>query len=163
MRHKVQLHLATDEVRMSARARAYLAIAGLRHLLVGMICVLIPGDFYSVSYQQLEKVLAPAPFAGGIQAWGGLFIVAALILFAATLTQKESHARFALILSVVLTMMWAGGFVAALVHGQLQGPLGPIPWFALAAKDLVVCAQPLRAPFEPLVQRFLKEKADVEQ
>lgn len=154
----------TDEERMTTRARFYLTIAAARHLAVGLLCLLLPHDFYLVSsYDQLAKVLAPAPFTKGIEAWGLLFVFAAAVLLWAVIRQDEKSARTALIISVVLTMMWAGGFVAALVQGQLQGPLGPIPWLALAAKDLVVCAQPLRAPFEPLVQRFLKEKVDVDQ
>jgi len=44
--------------------------------------------------------------------------------------------------------------------GQLASPTGPILWLAVAFKDFVVCAQPIRSPFEGLAQRLAEKQQD---
>lgn len=155
------LHSLTDRARvppeqMTSRARAYLAIATARHLLTAVACWALVGMFKSTSFTQIRSM---APF----WAWGIIFCIAGCVCGAAALLGKADLARFGLIVSVVVTAAWAGGFIAAAVHGQLAGPVGIIAFVALAGKDIVQCEQPMRSPFEPLVRQVLARVADRER
>ena len=143
--------------RMTARARGYLLIAGTRHLLIGTTCVTAADLFISPAYVQIKAVL-PIPV------WGLLFIANALVCLAAAAVGRATPARVGLILSAASTAVWGGGVVAAISADQAagrqpSGPTGVVVFFAIAAKDLVVCRNPMRSPFEDLGQRILDAEA----
>lgn len=128
---------------MTPRARAYLTVAGLRHIGVGLCTVVAPAAFTTTSLAQIRDIMA-------LPLWGsGMLIVGCLCLLAA-LRESEPLARVSLICSAAASTTWTAGFTAALLTDQLSNPALPIIFGALAAKDLIVCAQPLRSPFERL-------------
>lgn len=139
--------------RMTARARGYLTIAGVRHLLIGATCILASDLFISPAYSQIKQVL-PIPW------WGLLFCGNSALCLVAAATGNGHLARVGLIFSAASTAIWAGGFVAAIVSDiqadrPISGPTGVVIFFAVAGKDLVVCRNPMRSPFEDLGQRIL--------
>ncbi|GEL47394.1 hypothetical protein CHO01_25100 [Cellulomonas hominis] len=137
--------------RMTPRARAYMTICALRHLLLGLMCVVRPGDFTSPSYDGVKAVL-PVPPDAALITWGVAFVLVALVAVHAAVTGSEESARHALTGSVVVTAMWVGGFVWSILTGSLVGWSGVIVWTALAAKDLTMLRDPLRNPFEDLIR-----------
>ncbi len=139
--------------RMTGRARGYLTIAGVRHLLIGTVCLFYSDLFISPAFTQIKAVL-PIPV------WGLAFIAAAVICLTSAIRGTGSLARLGLIASAITTAVWAGGFVAAAIVDlragrQPSGPTGVIIYIAVAAKDLVVCRNPMRSPFEDLAQRIV--------
>lgn len=136
---------------MTGRARAYLSIAAIRHLLVAISTWTMAHQFTSGSFIQIKAIL-PLPV------WGLAFLGAGLACGIAALRGQETLARVGLILSATSSALWAGGFVAAYLSGQAAGPTAVIIWWAIAMKDLIVCRQPLRSPFESLVKATLEHR-----
>ena len=58
-------------------------------------------------------------------------------------------------LSAVITSLWAMSFALAWHEGGVVSPVGAIIATSLTAKDLVICRQPMRSPFEPLVKEYV--------
>ena len=138
---------------MSRRAKVYLMVAAARHLIIGFICVLDPGSFTSGSYRGVIDALSGIPIGPAIVLWGYLFLVTGLACLTAAIVGKETPARVGLLFSVVTTACWAGGFFAAILGGSSAGATGAIIWAAVALKDATMLRQPLRNPFEPLIQK----------
>lgn len=128
---------------MTPRARAYLWIAASRHLTLGASCLLLADGFTTTSMAQIRDVMS-------LHVWGSLFVIVGTGCALASFRQSEHLARIALVLSAATSATWMAGFLAAALQHQLTNPALPILAGALAAKDLVVCAQPLRSPFERL-------------
>lgn len=137
--------------RMTPRARAYMTICALRHVLLGLMCVIRPGDFTSPSYDGVKDVL-PVPPDAALVTWGAAFLVIGAIAVWAAVNGSENAARHALTGSVVVTLMWVGGFIWSILTGSLVGWSGVIIWAALAAKDLTMLRDPLRNPFEDMIR-----------
>jgi len=132
---------------MTARARAYLAIAGVRHLLVGSFALIVPAWFKSPSFLPIIEA-APLWF------WGAFSIGAAVACLASAAFKSEPLARLGMAWSAVLTLLIGVGLLLSVFTGQSTSPTGPIIWLAVALKDFVVCAQPIRSPFEGLTERL---------
>lgn len=148
---------APPRERMTPRARFYMAVVATRSLLLAIFCIGFPGNFTSGGYRGLMQAFEPIQPESVIQLWGCAWAVTALTAYYATLTGREGEARAALLMSVVSTACWATGFTIALFSGIAAGPTGVIVWWALVLKDGSMLRQPLRNPFEPLVQRVLRQ------
>lgn len=158
--------------RMTPRARAYLAILTVRHLLLGLTCTLAPQVFTAASYAKIKGALPVEPRMT-IAVWGVLFLGAAVLAAWAAVRGQEGEARWALLASVVSNAIWAAGFIAYTVtefiayregRADLPNPTGAILWSALTLKDITMLRSPLRNPFEPVMRRVMSEAtADVER
>jgi len=137
---------------MTTRARWYLAIAGVRHLLVGGFALLIPEAFKSTSF---IPIIAAAP----LWFWGTFSMGSGLACLGSAITRSEPLARLGMGWSAVLTLLIGVGLLLAVFKGQSASPTGPIIWLAVALKDFVVCAQPIRSPFEGLTERIARKQA----
>lgn len=134
---------------MTARARAYLAIAGTRHLLVGCFALFVPESFRSTSFLPILEA-APLTF------WALFSLGAGVACTLAGATRSEPLARLGMAWSAVLTLLIGIGLLLAVFTQQLSSPTGPIIWLAVALKDFVVCAQPIRSPFEGLTEQLAR-------
>lgn len=149
MSHESLAHrLGTRPEEMTFWARVYLTIAAARQLGLGLYCLLRPDLFIAGSFQTIKGIM---PF----RFWGAAFLLTGIVLVYAAWSRKEGWARAGLLLSVATTALWAGGFLAAFILNSGGGPSGWIAWGALALKDIVMCASPLRLPFEPIKRRVL--------
>ena len=137
---------------MTARARWYLAIAGTRHLLVGAFALFMPDSFKSTSFLPILNA-APLTF------WAAFSIGAATACIGAAITKSEPAARLGMAWSAVLTLLIGVGLLMAVFTNELSSPTGPIIWLAVAFKDFVVCAQPIRSPFEGLTEQLARKTA----
>lgn len=138
-----------DRPPMTGRAKAYLWITCLRTLPIAISCFTRPDLFTGKAFTYITGVMP-------MWAWGLALGCQALLAAAAAVTQREWLARTALMASASLAMAWVIGFAIAYHQGNLLSPVG-IMWGAgIAAKDLVVCRQPMWSPFEPLIQRVLR-------
>lgn len=146
------VHIRHEPEVMTGRARVYLVIAALRHMLIGLCCVLVPETFQSSSFDPLRAILP-------LRVWGFAFLAAAFVCTVAAIRRSEHLARLGLIMSGTTSAVWATGFLLAWVSGDLSSPTGPIIWWAVTLKDFVVCSQPMRSPFEPLVRAVRAERA----
>lgn len=143
--------------RMTPRARFYMGVVATRSTLLGLFCVLGPQLFSSVTYHGLMSAFHPIPGETTIRLWGIAWLVTAVTAWYATATGREGEARAALMMSIVSSACWAMGFTIAVMNGISTGPTGTIVWWALVFKDGTMLRQPLRNPFEPLVQRVLRQ------
>lgn len=130
---------------MSPRARAYLWATSIPNLVTGLFCFFGTSILHTPSYSVIHSVL---PF----QAWGALFLLVSVLSAYAAIRCHEGIARWALTLSATSCAFWASGFAIAYFSGHLAGPTGTVVWGALAVKDLIVCRQPLRSPFEAIAR-----------
>lgn len=142
---------------MTPRARAYMAICSVRHLLLGIALVAAPQAFKSQTYDGIKDLL-PLPSDVALAGWGGIFIATGILAGVAALIGREGEARWALLASVLTTALWAGGFtVYVTAHwiqmGELVNPSGPLIWLAVALKDITMLRNPLVNPFEQLVRQ----------
>ena len=140
----LQFAAAVDEEveQMTWRAKSYLAVGALRHLIIASAMVLAPASFDSPAFTGLFDI-APYWF------WVVTLAIGGLHLAYSALTRSESHARTALTISAAVSFMWAGAFGLVVLEGSAS-VLATVIFSALGLKDLVVCAQPLRSPFERL-------------
>ena len=136
---------------MTPRARWYLAIAGVRHLLVGSFALVMPGSFKSTSFVPIIEA-APLWF------WALFSLATGIACLTAGLSKSEPLARLGMAWSAVLTLLIGAGLLMAVFTNQLSSPTGPIIWLAVAFKDFVVCAQPIRSPFEGLTERLATKR-----
>lgn len=125
---------------MTWRARAYLTIACLRHLILGTMMLVAPQTFIGRAWDGLFAI-APRVF------WAGALLVGGTHLAYAAWRESPGHARTALVISAAVSLMWAGAFGLVVLSGSAS-VFATVVFTAMAAKDLVICAQPLRTPFE---------------
>lgn len=136
---------------MTARARWYLAIAGTRHLLVGTFALSMASSFKSTSF---IPILEAAP----LWFWAAFSIGAGIACAGAAVTKSEPLARLGMGWSAVVTLLIGVGLLLSVFTGQSTSPTGPILWLAVALKDFVVCAQPIRSPFEGLTEQLARKR-----
>lgn len=142
--------LSVSQERMTWRARTYLVITALQHTLIGIACINLSGtDAFSGDAWRIVRSLFP------IWAWGIVFLCGGLHLAIAAARGSELLARVGMPLSAVLTSLWAMSFILAWHEGGVVSPVGAILAASLTAKDLVICRQPMRSPFEPLVKEYV--------
>lgn len=132
---------------MTRRARAYLVVAAVRHLVIGSLALRDVG-FSAALWTQIRSV---APMA----VWGVLFVAVGAGCAVASVAQKQTIARWSLVASAGSSALWLGGFLAAWGNGEVTNGVLAAVWAALTAKDLVQCRQPLRSPFESIVRDAL--------
>src|SRR4051812_40143501 len=82
---------------MTTRARWYLAIAGIRHLLVGSFALLLPGSFKSTSF---IPIIAAAP----LWFWAVFSLGSSVACLGAAVTRSEPLARLGMAWSAVITL-----------------------------------------------------------
>jgi hypothetical protein len=143
------LHRVND---MTARARVYLAIAAARHLLIGSVAIAMPGSFSSAAFL---PILRTAP----LWMWAALMIGAGSACLVASVAKSEPMARLGMAWSATITVIIGVSLVMAALN-RTATPVGPILWLAIALKDFVVCAQPIRSPFEGLTDRMARKAGD---
>lgn len=132
---------------MTWRARAYLIATAVQHTLAGLSCLLLPETFDGDAFQ-VVRTIAP------MWAWGILFLAGGIHLAYAAARSSEIAARVGMPLSALMISLWAAGFVLAFNEGGAVSPIGAILTASLTFKDLIVCGQPMRSPFEPLVKEY---------
>ena len=142
--------LTMPEEVMTWRARAYLLITAGQNALIGLSCLMLHD---SVAFEgdafRIVRSLLP------MWVWGVLFLAGGVHLFTAALRGSELLARVGMPLSAVITSLWAMSFALAWHEGGVVSPVGAIIATSLTAKDLVICRQPMRSPFEPLVKEYV--------
>jgi hypothetical protein len=135
---------------MTPRARWYLTIGCVRHLLTAGFAILAPLSFKSPSF-------GPIIDAAPLWVWGIIFLGAGIALGSGAYLKSARIARLGLMWSATSTLMVGVGILAAVLSHDLSSPTGPIIWLAVAFKDFTVCADPLRSPFEDWVERQIAD------
>lgn len=148
-------HQHPDGQRMTPRARWYLNIGGVRHLAVGGFTLFFPGMFANPSW---IPIISYAP----LWAWAMGFIVAGVICITASIIRSANWARIGLIMSASITLACGVGIglgiALAWVHGVQVTPIIVFLLLSLAAKDFAVCTQPMRSPFENLMNAHFPDR-----
>lgn len=135
-------HAADEVEQMTWRAKSYLAVGALRHLIIASAMIFAPQTFDTPAFVELFKI---APY----WLWVVSLVLGGLHLSYSALTRSESHARTALTISAAVSFMWATAFGIVVLEGSAS-MLATVIFASLGLKDLIVCAQPLRSPFERL-------------
>ncbi len=133
--------------RMSPRARAYLAIAGIRCVVIGFVLLCMGGDLAANVYP-----LTPTPLA--FAAWIALWTGIGLGNLSASVLSSQRIARFALVATATATAVWAASITVRVLEQPSSLVIAPLLWWALAFKDLVVARQPLYSPFEDILGKY---------
>lgn len=140
---------------MTRRARWYLGIATFRHGSLGLFCLIMPWLFGSAAFIPILDFIP-------IWAWGSVMVFCAIVCGLAARLRSGDWARWGMVISATITTVLAAGVLIGVsivwwewLH-QLRdapaSPVLPIILGSLAAKDFVVCAQPIRSPFESVVR-----------
>lgn len=132
---------------MTWRARAYLIVTALQNIGIGTACLLRSETFNGDAFQKIRDI---AP----LWAWGIIFLAGGLHLAVAAAKSHEILARVGMPLSALIISLWAAGFVLAYEEGGAVSPVGALIAISLTLKDLIVCAQPMRSPFDPVVKEY---------
>ena len=130
---------------MTPRARAYLAVVTVRHLLVGGVFLLLGGSMPPAPYRAFAD---PAPLA----MWGSAALVVGTVALVSVAWRSERWARFALIISATLTSLMALALILSLFDLTAMGALLTILLASFTAKDMIVSQDPIRSPFERLLR-----------
>lgn len=139
-----------DERVMSRRAQAYLGVAAYRHIAIALAMALMGSTFDSAAFVKLFDI-APRWL------WIVTLIAGGVHLGYAAKTQSKNHARMALTISVAVAFMWATAFGIVVLSG-VASVFATILFTSFAMKDLIMCAQPMRSPFEDLSALYGVEK-----
>jgi hypothetical protein len=148
--------LHTEPERMTTRARLFMTVVALRNGAIGASLLLAQRQ-YGAPNAAFSLVRNAMP----IPVWGALMVAIGLTAAYSAVVMSRRWATWAIGLSATISGTWMACF--AMQYGILAGtaggmsPMLPILWGALTAKDLVIAAQPMRSPFEPLIQRLLHE------
>ena len=149
------LHHDSSPEAMTRRARWYLGVAAARHTSLGLFCLLAPWLFASAAFIPILDFLP-------IWGWGVVMSICGILCGGAAGLRSGDLARWAMTFSATITTVLAAGVwfgVGAVWIDWIQGerispvsPVLPILLATLAAKDFIVCAQPIRSPFESVVR-----------
>lgn len=131
---------------MTNRARGYMGVVSGRHLFVGFSALLMPDRFTSASFAAITN-------AWPLWAWAAVSLLIGCIAGIASVWRREALARVGLIASATLSGAVALGLTIAIFASPVAGVMGAIIFTAVTAKDLIVCQDPIRAPFEALRRR----------
>lgn len=153
-------HMAMQllEARMSARARFYLWATAFPAVGIGLFCLFGGAMLHAPAYSVIRTV-----GFNTMVYWGVLYLVVAVTAAVAAVRADETLARVALMLSAGVMAGWAAGFGIAYHTHHLAGPAGVLIWGTLAVKDLTVCRQPLRSPFETIANALATPAPDPHQ
>lgn len=133
---------------MTPRARAYIVITAVQHGLVGASATLLSQQFNGDGFR-VARELMPIPV------WGLMFLAGSGMLMQAAVRGSESRARLGMVLSVLLIALLGASLALSYTEGGVVSPIGTVFALSLMAKDLVVCAQPMRSPFERVVEEYV--------
>lgn len=157
-RSDVTVHLPqrdTSPGAMTRRARAYLIITAARHLSIGAFTIAAQGQFTAAAFIPIVGYLP-------LVVWGIAFLIAAVVCLMGAWLRSAAWARAGLLLSAVTTALIATGLWIGIItiwrNGGQATPISVILLTALVCKDLAVCTQPLRSPFESILYRFVSER-----
>lgn len=162
---------------MTTRARVYLATAGLRHFLIGLMLLFVPWLFHSAVYVPIFSLLP-------LHLWAVLMTTVGASCLAAAAWRNAALARLGMGASAVLTLALAAGLLIGVVATWVEWvdrvgwplvqqllvdhpaqypaallaygpapltPFLPLIMLAITVKDFTMCAQPLRVPLEESV------------
>lgn len=151
--HRI-LHSAPE--RMTTRARVFLLVVAGRNTAIG-ISLLLAGRQYGAPNVSFELVRSAMP----IPVWGILMVAIGSVAGYSAAAASRGWATWAIALSATISGTWATclgiQFIQTMHIPGGMAPMLPVLWAALTAKDLVIAWQPMRSPFEPWIQRLLRE------
>lgn len=179
-----EVTLGPEPETMTRRARAYLTIAAVRHGLVGLSLLWLPWLYGSAAFLPLFGLLPLWVWGVLMVVTSGLAVFAAAtrsgdVARVAMIASAVITLVLAAGVSIGVVAMWstwsaAVGWgaiwgllahpVAALPAGLLSvavappSPFLPLLLLSITAKDFVMCSQPMRTPFEPVVRLMLNEE-----
>lgn len=156
MKIKRRRLLYTEPERMTIRARVFMTVVAARNTGIG-ISLLLAQDQYGAPNPVFTLVRSAMP----ILVWGLVMTLIGLVAGYSAVVMSRRWATWAIGLSATISGTWMTCLTIAFaqslhIHGGMS-PMLPILWGALTAKDLVIAWQPMRSPFEPLIQRLLRE------
>lgn len=141
-------HVDRSPTAMTRRARTYLLIGGLRHLVIGGFMLSLPGQFKAAAF-------IPIVGAAPLWMWSGTFLLTAVLCVLGSAVRNRDTARIGLIASAATSGIMAMGLILGAfnqwMHGLPATPITAVLLASLTAKDLVMCTQPMRTPFEEML------------
>lgn len=142
--------MSHDPTAMTLRARTYLIVVdGLRALILGALLIFTPQVFDNQIYDTARLLTA-----GHLFLWGIVFVVVGGYAAFAAVIGSSKDARIALVASATLTAVWASLYILnTIVLDVSLAPWIVLSTCALVATDILMCAQPLRTPFEALARQ----------
>lgn len=123
--------------RLTGPARAYLAVLGLRHGVIGLVALL--GSSGLVATPALQDPVPPG-------VWGSAFVLMAVAAMTGVIVGNERLFRTLILVSFFLTAATAGRLMVGLAAGDLRYVLAPVFAATLALKDMVVSSMQVTAP-----------------
>ena len=82
--------------------------------------------------------------------WGTVSLIIGAIGIVAAICRNDVWARVGLIASATLTGLITVGLFLSTFASPVAGVMGVVVFAAVTVKDLIVCQDPIRSPFEAL-------------
>lgn len=143
--------------RMTVRARIFMSVVAVRNLALG-VSLLAAQRQYGPPNVAFGVVRSAMP----IPVWGVLMLLIGTAAAVSAARMSRPWATWAIALSATVSGTWfmclAVQFATAAQIPGGMSPMLPILWGSLTAKDLVIAFQPMRSPFEPIIQRLLRDE-----
>lgn len=131
---------------MTPRARAYLAVVTSRHFAVAVIMLGLPHRLPRAPYVAFN---AAAP----LYVWGVASLVVGAFAFIGGTWRSEWWARVSLISSATLTAAMTTALLMSWSVLTSFGLMAAVLLLAVTSKDMIVCQDPIRSPFEAVLRR----------
>lgn len=148
--------LHTQPELMTIRARVFMTVVASRNSAIG-VSLLAGGSQYGPPNRAFELVRSAMP----IWVWAVVMLLIGSTAGWSAVVMSRRWATWAIGLSATISGTWmaclAIQFASTAGTPGAMSPMLPVLWGALTAKDLVIAFQPMRSPFEPLIQRLLRE------
>lgn len=139
---------------MKVSARLYLIFGvGGYSTSMGSAIFLAPERFNSVSFDVIAHQM-PC----GMQGWAWVHIVVGLIAFFAAWRGRERPAWAALIAAASMIGAWTYGFYVAFTTQPTAAVSGLLAYATLTIIHVIQAREPLRSPFEPLLEAIPDDK-----
>lgn len=133
---------------MSWRIRAYLAVLAFRYFGSAWAIAQSKDLFEQSALFEYVFRIAPPDW------WVVGFVLFGIVAVGAVLRPRILGIRAVLLVSVYLSSLWAGAFVAAELLEDIPATLGTVLLLSLAAKDFIVSSMPAMVnPLEVIVKR----------
>lgn len=153
--------LHTQPELMTIRARVFMTVVASRNIAIG-VSLLAYGAQYGPPNRAFELVRSSMP----IWVWAAVMLAIGATAAWSAVVMSRRWATWAIGLSATISGTWmtclAIQFASTAGTPGAMSPMLPVLWGALTAKDLTIAFQPMRSPFEPLIQRLLREDRTAE-
>lgn len=125
-----------DDFALHRKARWHLRTSGAFCLIVGLLQLLSPPEWYaSGTYHFAFKLLS-------LRTWGVLFLITSVVAIAAAEYHHPQYRHIALAALVGISAAWGMSLAMSFFGGTIQGAGAPVSWLFIAVLHMIEAGRP---------------------